>query len=115
LINDPALIAGPNATGGLESIPDWRKKSAQLESAELMRIGGPGWIGAHLKGPTPSKGKSSEMRTLLTVIAFLAAAAVVDNLWLDGRYSLAVWDEANYQGQQFRYQAGSIVGKLVGR
>jgi len=80
-----------------------------------MRIGGLGRIGAHLKGPTPSKSKSSEMRTLLTVIVFLAAAAVVDNLWLDGRYSHAVWQETNYQGQQFRYQVGSIVGKLVGR
>ena len=55
------------------------------------------------------------MRTLLTAIVFLAAAAVVDNLWLDGRYSHAVWQEVNHQGQQFRYQVDSIVGRLVGR
>lgn len=49
------------------------------------------------------------------VIFFLAVAVVVDNLWLGGRYSHAVWQETDYQGQQFRYQIDSIVGKLVGR
>ena len=58
---------------------------------------------------------SSKMRALLTIIVFLAAAAVVDKLWLDGRYSHALWQETNYQSQQFRNQVGSIVGKLVGR
>ena len=49
MINDSALVVGLVATGGPESIPDQRKKSAQLESAEVMRIGDLGWIGAHLK------------------------------------------------------------------
>ena len=80
-----------------------------------MQIGALGWIGARLNRPTPSKGSFSEMRTLLKVIGFLAAAVVVDNLWLDGRYSGAVWQEANYQGQQFSYQVDSIVRKVVGR
>jgi hypothetical protein len=80
-----------------------------------MRIGALELIGALLKRSRKSKGKSSKMRTLLTVIVFLAAASVVDNLWLNGRYSHAVWQETNYQGQQFRYQVGSFVGKLVGR
>jgi hypothetical protein len=45
----------------------------------------------------------------------LGAAAVVDNLWLDGRYSHALWQQANYDGQQFRDQVALIVGKVVGR
>lgn len=45
----------------------------------------------------------------------LGAAAVVDNLWLDGRYSHALWQHVNYEGQQFRDQVALIVGKVVGR
>jgi hypothetical protein len=55
------------------------------------------------------------MRILLIVITILTAAAVVDNLWLDGRNSHAVWQEANYQAQQFRHQVDLVIGNLIGR
>jgi len=36
------------------------------------------------------------MRILLTIVIFLTAAAV-DELWFDGRYRHALWQEANVQ------------------
>jgi hypothetical protein len=54
------------------------------------------------------------MRILVVVIA-LGVTATVDNLWLDSRYSHAVWQEASYQGQQLSNQLNSIVEKIVGR
>jgi hypothetical protein len=51
------------------------------------------------------------MRMLMTIIVLIAAAAVVDSLFFDGQYRKAVWEEANYQGQQFRYQIDSTVLK----
>ena len=55
------------------------------------------------------------MRILLIVVIFLAAAAVVDNLWFNGRNSHALWQEVKYQGDQIKYQVDSIVGKVIGR
>lgn len=54
------------------------------------------------------------MRFLMTIALILAAAGVVDNFYCDGRYSRAVLEEVNAQGQQFRYQVDLIVGNLVG-
>jgi hypothetical protein len=55
------------------------------------------------------------MRFLITIVLFLAAAAVVDAFYYDGRYRQAVWQEVDYQGQQFRYQVDLLVRKVVGR
>jgi hypothetical protein len=55
------------------------------------------------------------MRFWMTIILFLAAAEVVDTFHFDGRYRHAVWGEANYQGQQVRYQVDLLVSKVVGR
>jgi hypothetical protein len=115
LKNDPARTAALVATDGRGWISDHRKKSAQLANAELMRIGALGWIDGPLDRPTPSRRSPSKVQMLLKVIVFLTAAVVVDNLWLDGGYRHAMWQEANYQGQQFRYEVDSIVRKVVGR
>jgi hypothetical protein len=53
------------------------------------------------------------MRFLLTVVIFLAAAAVVDTLYFDGRYSQTIWEEAKYQGEQVRYQVDLLVRKVI--
>jgi hypothetical protein len=51
----------------------------------------------------------------MTIVLFLATAEVVDTFHYDGRYRHAVWQEVNYQGQQFRYQVDLLVRKVVGR
>lgn len=79
-----------------------------------MQISALGRIAALQDRPTPTRHSPSEMRIFLFGIV-LGAAAVVDNLWLDGRYSHALWQQANYDGQQFRDQVALIVGKVVGR
>src|SRR5664280_3139171 len=56
-----------------------------------------------------------QMRFLMMIVLFLAAAAVVDTFYYDGRYRQAVWQEVDYQGQQFRYQVDLLVRKVVGR
>ena len=55
------------------------------------------------------------MRFGMTIVLFLATAEVVDTFYSDGRYRHAVWQEVNYQGQQFRYQVDLLVRKVVGR
>ena len=55
------------------------------------------------------------MRFWMTIVLFLAAAAVVDTFYYDGRYRQAVWQEVDYRGQQFRYQVDLLVRKVVGR
>ena len=55
------------------------------------------------------------MRFWMTIVLFLAAAAVVDTFYYDDRYRQAVWQEVDYQGQQFRYQVDLVVRKVVGR
>jgi hypothetical protein len=55
------------------------------------------------------------MRFLMMIVLFIAAAEVVDIFYFDGRYRQAVWQEANYQGQQFRYRVDLLVRKVVGR
>jgi hypothetical protein len=55
------------------------------------------------------------MRFLMMIVLFLAAAAVVDTFYYDGRYRQAIWQEVDYQGQQFRYQVDLLVRKVVGR
>jgi hypothetical protein len=55
------------------------------------------------------------MRFLMTIVLFLAAAAVVDAFYYDGRYRHALWADVDYQGQQFRYQVDLLVRKVVGR
>jgi hypothetical protein len=56
-----------------------------------------------------------QIRFLITIVLFLAAAAVVDAFYYDGRYRQAVWQEVDHQGQQFRYQVDLLVRKVVGR
>jgi len=36
------------------------------------------------------------MRFLMMIVLFLAAAAVVDTFYYDGRYRQAVWQEVDY-------------------
>jgi len=55
------------------------------------------------------------MRFLMIIVLFIAAAGVVDNFYFHGHYRQAVWQEVNYQGQQFRYQVKLLVSKVVGR
>ena len=55
------------------------------------------------------------MRFWMTIVLFLATAEAVDTFHYDGRYRHAVWQEVNYQGQQFRYQVDLLVRKVVGR
>src|SRR5664280_1743234 len=57
----------------------------------------------------------SKMRFWMMIVLFLAAAAVVDTFYYDGRYRQAIWQEVDYQGQQFRYQVDLLVRKVVGR
>ena len=54
------------------------------------------------------------MRFWMTIVLFFAAA-VVDTFYYDGRYRQAIWQEVDYQGQQFRYQVDLLVRKVVGR
>jgi hypothetical protein len=51
----------------------------------------------------------------MTIVLFITAAEVVDVFYFDGRYRQALWQEANNQGQQVRYQVDLLVGKVVGR
>ena len=55
------------------------------------------------------------MRFWMTIVLFIGAAEVGDIVYFDGRYRQAVWQEVNYQGQQFRYQVDLLMGKVVGR
>jgi len=55
------------------------------------------------------------MRFWMTIVLFLAAAAVVDTFYYDGRYRQALWQEVNNQGQQVRQQVDLLVRKVVGR
>jgi hypothetical protein len=55
------------------------------------------------------------MRFWMTIVLFLAVAGVVDAFYFNGRYRHAVWQDINYQGQQFRYQVDLLVRKVVGR
>ena len=55
------------------------------------------------------------MRFWMTIILFFAVAALVDAFYYDSRYRQTVWQEVDYQGQQFRYQVDLLVRKVVGR
>jgi hypothetical protein len=52
---------------------------------------------------------------LMMIVLFFAVTGVVDAFYFNGRYRQAVWQEVNYQGQQFRYQVDLLVRKVVGR
>ena len=54
------------------------------------------------------------MRFLMLMVLFFAAAEVVDTFYFDGSYRHAVWQDANYQAEQFRYQVDLLVRKLTG-
>ena len=49
------------------------------------------------------------MRFVLTIMAFFAAAEVVDMTCFDGQYGSALWQQAQEQGQQIRYQINSFI------
>jgi len=46
--------------------------------------------------PAPAKRYHPQMRFLMMIVLFLAAAAVVDTFYYDGRYRQAVWQEVDY-------------------
>jgi hypothetical protein len=54
------------------------------------------------------------MGNFLKLIVFIGALWVVDAMTFGGRHSAAVWEEANDQGQQVRYQVDLLVSKVVG-
>jgi hypothetical protein len=53
------------------------------------------------------------MGIFLKLIVFIGALWVVDAIAFGGRYSAAVWQGANDQGQQVRYQVDSLISKVV--
>jgi hypothetical protein len=53
------------------------------------------------------------MRTLLTLIAAMGLLWAIDVAAFDGRYSRAVWQDVNYQGQQFNYEVQRWIKKAA--
>ena len=43
------------------------------------------------------------MNKAMKLIAFVGSLWLLDLVVYDGRYSSAVWDQANYQGQMVQY------------
>ena len=55
------------------------------------------------------------MGNFIKLTVFIGALWAIDAIAFGGRYSAAVWDEANDQGQQVRYQVDLLVSKVTGR
>ena len=55
------------------------------------------------------------MGHFLKLIVFIGALWAADAIAFGGRYSTAVWEDAQDQGQQVRYQVDLLVSKVVGR
>jgi hypothetical protein len=53
------------------------------------------------------------MRLVLVALFLLAAAGLVDSIWFDGTYRMAVVDEAIYQGGMVVYQVGRLVRNVI--
>ena len=44
------------------------------------------------------------MRIFLILVVAVGSLRAIDEFRLDSRYSRAVWQEANFQGQKFNYE-----------
>lgn len=55
----------------------------------------------------------ADMRFLIAVVLFLAAAGVADAFFLDGENARAVWQAASDEGQQIRYALDSFMTKRL--
>jgi len=53
------------------------------------------------------------MRTLFLLILVLGGLWVFDGYFLDGRYSAAVWQQANSQGQKLKGEVDRLVKKAI--
>ena len=52
------------------------------------------------------------MRSFRILIVLIGMLWLIDAIAFGGRYSTAVWQEASYQGQQFRYEVQYQFRKL---
>jgi hypothetical protein len=51
------------------------------------------------------------MRTLFRLIILVACAWLLDLVIFDGRYNRAFWQNAQLQGQKFRYEVQDWINK----
>ena len=53
------------------------------------------------------------MRAMLAVIALLSAAELVDNVWFDGSYTRAAWQDVAYTTRLVETQINSSAGPIA--